>query len=75
MSSRSMSKQHDKMLSRISKILLILLSVLFVIMMGYAWLLKDLSSLTKPESLLLYGTGSVVSMGWLFISMRNRKMK
>jgi antibiotic biosynthesis monooxygenase (ABM) superfamily enzyme len=63
------------MLSRISKILLVLLSILFVIMMGYALIWKDLTSLTKVESLLLYGTGSVVIMGWLFISMRNRKMK
>jgi len=61
------------MLSRISKILLVLLSILFVIMMGYALIWKDLTSLTKVESLLLYCTGSMVIMGWLLISVGGGK--
>ncbi len=63
------------MLSRIYGTMLFAASILYMIMMVYAWILKDLTGSTKAKSLLLYGTGSVVIMGWLFISMRNRKMK
>jgi len=63
------------MLSRISKILLVIVSIVYVIILAYTWIWKDLTSLTKAESLLLYGIGTVVIMGWIFVSVRGKKRK
>lgn len=50
-------------------------SIIFVIMMAYGWIMKDMTSLTKGESLLLYATGSVVIMSWFFLSVMGKKQK
>jgi len=41
-------------------------------MMAYAWIIKDLTSLTKAESVLLYGTGSIVIVGWVALSVKRK---
>lgn len=61
--------------NRIFRILLYVVSIIFVIMMAYGWIMKDMTSLTKGESLLLYATGSVVIMSWFFLSVMGKKQK
>jgi|GEM_PF-4473346 antibiotic biosynthesis monooxygenase (ABM) superfamily enzyme len=55
------------------KIALALISLLYVIMMTYYWLLSDMANLSKATSVLLYATGSVVVLGWISLSRKRKK--
>jgi hypothetical protein len=63
------------MLNRIFRIMLIVLSILFVSILAYSWIIKDMTRLTKADSLLLYGTGSMVILSWLLLSVMGMQKK
>ena len=61
------------MQNRIIRIMLVVLSIIFLIVMAYTWIMKDMTRLTKDDSFLLYGTGSMVIMSWPLLSVMGIK--